>query len=182
MLPLLKSLIRSQVQYACPIWSPTDSASINQLEHIQRKFTSKFQRFRRYDEELGMTVTNTTYAERLKALKLLSLQRRRERYTIIYMHKIKLGLVPNPGFKHDYRRCQKFKFEPKYDRKNGRFTFFVVGPRLYNSIPAELRELEDAIHPDASHVADFKGKLDKYLWTLPANPGTQKNSLLNITT
>ena len=84
MLPLLKSLIRSQVEYACPIWSPTDSANINKLEDIQRKFTSKFQRFREYDEELGMTICKTSYAERLKALKLHSLQRRRERY-IIYV-------------------------------------------------------------------------------------------------
>ena len=102
MLPLLKSLVRSQVEYACPIWSPTDSASIKKIEEIQRKFTSKFQRFRTYDEELGMTICNVTYEERLKALKLHSLQRRRERYLIMYMYKIKIGLVPNPGFEPDY--------------------------------------------------------------------------------
>ena len=181
MLPLLKSLIRSQVEYACPIWSPADSANINLLENVQRKFTSKFQRFRTYDEELGMTVSNTSYPQRLNELKIYSLQRRRDRYTIIYMHKIKIGLVPNPGFDSEYRRCQKFTFKPRYDRKNGRFTFFCIGPKLYNSIPAELRELEDDIQPDASNVDSFKRKLDAYLQTLPDNPGTQANSLLNIT-
>ena len=54
MLPLLKSLIRCKVEYACPIWSPTDSDNIHLLEGIQRTFTSKFQRFRTYDEELGI--------------------------------------------------------------------------------------------------------------------------------
>jgi hypothetical protein len=34
---------------------------------------------------------------RLKALKLYSLERRRERYTVLYMWKIIRGLVPNPG-------------------------------------------------------------------------------------
>ena len=91
LLPLLKSLIRSKLEYACPIWSPTDSTSINKLEEVQRKFTSKFQRFREYDEELGMWITNTSYPQRLRILKLYSLQRRRERYSIIYMHKIKSG-------------------------------------------------------------------------------------------
>ena len=67
----------------------TDSANINRLEDIQRKFTSKFQRFREFDNDLGMTICTTSYEERLKALKLHSLQRRRERYLIIYMFKIK---------------------------------------------------------------------------------------------
>ena len=182
MLPLLKSLIRSQVEYACPIWSPTDSASINRLEDIQRKFTSKFQRFREYDEDLGFTICKTSYEDRLKALKLHSLQRRRERYIIIYMFKIKIGLVPNPGFQPDYRRCQKFTWKPRNDRKNGRYTIFCVGPRLFNSLPPELRELDDTVDPEKSHVDAFKEELDKYLATIPDNPGTQANSLLNIET
>ena len=36
-----------------------------------------------------------SYNERLKALKLYSLQRRRERYCIIYVCKVLEGLVPN---------------------------------------------------------------------------------------
>ncbi len=178
MLPLLKSLIRSRVEYACPIWSPTLQRNIDLLESIQRAFTSKFQRFREFDEELGMPICITSYPERLKALKLYSLQRRRERYTIIYMQKIKLGLVPNPGFTPGYER-NKFIFHPRYDRKNGRFTFYCIGPRLFNSLPGELRELDDANKTPQEHLADFKTNLDKYLQTLRDVPGTQANSLLN---
>ena len=98
------------------------------------------------------------------------------------MFKIKIGLVPNPGFQPDYRRCQKFTWKPRNDRKNGRYTIFCVGPRLFNSLPPELRELDDTVDPEKSHVDAFKEELDKYLATIPDNPGTQANSLLNIET
>ena len=182
MLPLLKNLIQCLVEYACPLWSPTDSANINRLESVQRQFTSRFQRFREYDDELGMTICNVSYPDRLKALKLYSLQRRRERYIILYMFKIKIGLVPNPGFEPEYRRCQKFTWKPRNDRKNGRLSFFCIGPRLFNSLPPELRELDDTVDPNKTHIESFKEKLDEYLNTIPDNPGTQANSLLNLDT
>ena len=141
---------------------------------------SKFQRFRTYDEELGMTICNVPYPERLKALKLQSLQRRRERYIIIYMQKIKLQLVPNPGFEPVYRRCQKYKFKVKDDRKNGRKSFFCIGPKLFNLIPAELREFDDAVQPNPKDLEEFKKKLDEYLLTITHDPSSpQTNSLLD---
>ena len=72
LLPLLKNIIRNQVEYASPIWSPADYVSINLLEDVQRKFTSKFIRFRNYDEDLGMTICTTPYSSTLKQLKLSS--------------------------------------------------------------------------------------------------------------
>ena len=55
-----------------------------------------------------------------------------------------------------------------------------MGPRLYNSIPPALRELDDNPQPGAKEVNDFKIDLDKYLNTLPDDPGKQANSLLNV--
>ena len=43
-----------------------------------------------------------SYNERLKALKLYSLQRRRERYCIIYVWKVLEGLVPNVSHLANY--------------------------------------------------------------------------------
>ena len=180
MLPLLKSLIRSQVEYACPIWSPTDTTNINLLEQVQRKFTSKFLKFRTYDEALGFTICNTSYSQRLKELKLYSLQRRRERYTIVYMNKMKLGLAPNAGFESDVGIDNKYIFKPRYDLTNGRSTFFCIGPKLFNSMPPQLRELDDANVTAEKHAVTFKTNLDKHLQTLPDNPGLQTNSLLRI--
>ncbi len=130
LLPLLKSLVRSKVEYACPIWNPSDSTNINRLEDVQRQFTSKFQRFREYSEELGMPICTVTYNQRLKQLNLYSLQRRRGRYTIMYMQKIKLGLVPNPGLVPVFNR-NNYEFTPRTDRKNGLTSFFVMGPRYH---------------------------------------------------
>ena len=76
-------------------------------------------------------------------------------------------------------RCQKFMWKPRNERKNGCFTFFCTGPRLFNSLPPEIRELDDVVHPDKSHAETFKEELDKYLATIPDIPGTQANSLMN---
>ena len=54
------------------------------VEKVQRSFTKFIS---------GMT--GLSYTERLTVLKLYSLQRRRERYIIIYVWKILEGLVPN---------------------------------------------------------------------------------------
>ena len=85
MLTLYKSLIRSHLEYCCPLWSPHDNqADIKLLESVQRSFTAKI---------LGYSDMN--YWDRLKSLKLSSLQRRRERCILIYMWKILNDIVPN---------------------------------------------------------------------------------------
>ena len=92
-----------------------------------------------------MPICTTRYPERLKALKLLSLQRRRDRYLIICIFKIKNQLVPNSDFTADYSiRGQAFAWKPRNDMKNGRYTFYCMGPKLYHcSFPERLRRLDD---------------------------------------
>ena len=101
------------------------------------------------------------------------------------MYKIVIHLVPNPGFEIDYTR-DKLKIKTKFKQtahetiKTIRFnSFFAIGPKLYNSIPTALRELEDIHIPEKKHVETFKKKLDAYLTDIPDIPGTQANSLLN---
>ena len=57
---------------------------INLLESVQRSFTRHIQ---------GMS--SHSYTDRLSLLKLYSLQRRRNRYSIIYIRKILENVVPN---------------------------------------------------------------------------------------
>ena len=80
MLTLLKQLVISTAEYASVLWSPVGQTNINKLENIQKRFTSKFAIFRRYDEAVGLSECITDYWERLEKLKLYSLQRRRDRY------------------------------------------------------------------------------------------------------
>jgi hypothetical protein len=71
------------------VWAPTDVASIMAIEAVQRAYTRRIH---------GMSgKERPDYWMQLKALKLYSLERRRERNTILYMWKIIRGLDPNPG-------------------------------------------------------------------------------------
>ena len=68
MLTLFKSLVLPRLEYGCQSWSPTSANQINAIENIQRKFTKH------------ITVMHSlSYENRLKHLKLCSLQRRRDR-------------------------------------------------------------------------------------------------------
>ena len=152
---LLKSLIVLQVEYACIVWSPTDTAHIKLLESVQRKFTSRFARFQTYNEALGMPVCTTIYSDRLTQLKLFSLERRRERYMILYVYKVIIGLVINPGLTIEYDPRRKIRVTPKTAARNVTgwirvardSSFFCQGPKLFNSLPHQLRELENIAVP-----------------------------------
>ena len=73
----------SRLGYGSQLWSPFLIKHITQLEKIQRSFTKHI---------AGMN--DMPYHERLKILRLYSLQRRRERYCIINIWKIIEGLAP----------------------------------------------------------------------------------------
>ena len=76
-LTLYKSLVMSRLEYASQLWSPYLLKDVYLIEKVQRDFTKHIS---------GMCFLS--YSKRLVVLKLYSLQRRRERYGIIYMWKI----------------------------------------------------------------------------------------------
>ena len=84
MTTLFKSLVRSKVEYCCPLWDPAMIGDIQLIENIQKQFTRKISGMSEFD-----------YWERLERLKLLSLQRRRERYAIIHVWKMLNDKAPN---------------------------------------------------------------------------------------
>merc|ERR1711962_1450580 len=71
MLKMFNSFIRSKLDYCSIIWNPDKKEEIDNIERIQRNFTSKIK---------GLEEKN--YHERLRILKLCSLERRRERFLI----------------------------------------------------------------------------------------------------
>ena len=60
---------------------------------------------------------------------------------------------------------------PKYTIKLREKSFMIRGPKLYNSLPKELKEFPNinAENPNLA-VSAFKKKLDSYLNTIPDEP------------
>ena len=74
------------MDYGSPIWAPTKLRQIDSLETVQNSFLRKIPALR-----------NIHSWDQLKVMNITSVQRRMERFTIIYAHKILSGVVPNPG-------------------------------------------------------------------------------------
>ena len=169
MMLLYKSLVRSLLEYCCVLWNPKLITHIQQLEAVQRSFTARI---------WGLDHLN--YWERLKALRLMSLQRRRERYMIIHMWKILNGKCPNDvhvSFKPLSRRGILAEIPPlpkKCSQRNQSLyesSFAVMGPRLWNSIPEALHQINDQ--------QQFKIELTKHLNEIPDEPAIPGYSCRN---
>jgi hypothetical protein len=116
----------------------------------------------------------------LERLGLYSLQRRRERYVILYTWKMITVLAPNfesETFRietyHNERRGRLFKIPPLRNTSAVRFqslwgeaSLSVAGPRVFNVLPNDQREGEFTLET-------FKRRLDVFLGTIPDRPPLQ---------
>ena len=131
------------------------------IENVQRNFTRKID-----------LCSGLDYWDRLKLLKLYSLERRRDRYTIIYVWKMIEGMVPDIGITHyESGRRGRLSTIPSLRRKASKRTqnlletsFKVRGPRLFNSLLAHLRSITQC------DVSRFKRMLDDWLMDIPDEP------------
>ena len=169
MLTLFKTMIRSILEYCCPLWSPSKISDIQVIEGVQRHFTSRIS-----------GLSNMSYWERLKKLKLSSLQRRRERYLIICMFKMLNNLMPNDlviTFSDQGRRGIRAAVPPLNKSATNKAqrmydeSFAVMGPRLWNCIPAETTR--------KTKLSTFKTSLGSFLMTIPDTPPTPGYSSVN---
>ena len=69
---MFNSYVRSRLEYCSLVWNPWKKEDIDKLERVQKNFTSKIK-----------GLENLNYHQRLKRLRMYSLERRRERYLII---------------------------------------------------------------------------------------------------
>ena len=188
MMTLFKSLVVPLVEYCCPLWSPQDSQLISMIESVQLRFTRKLAVFLEHNDEVGHAVCYSNYEHRLKELKLFSLQRRRDRYMIIYIFKIIHGFVPNPGIeltlnnRHMSITAQPViprSHAPAWVKKIRHESLFGQGCRLFNRLPHFLRKAYTETSDQASLLASYKTKLNTFLESIPDTPSAPNNSLLH---
>ena len=190
MLTTWKSLILPIHDYCSQLWSPSKIGEIQSLELLQWHFLRKIKH-----------VKHDNYWEALENLNMHSLQRRRERYQIIYMWKILENIVPNPYIDSQHSSGTLINFTESSRR--GRFcnipypspntttavknifynSFIVHGGKLFNCLPIVIRNLSGCT------VEQFKYALDKHLETIPDYPSlpslrrycpASSNSLIDI--
>jgi hypothetical protein len=168
MLLFLKTYLIPRLEYCSAIWNPYQIKEIEQIEAVQRSFTSKIE-----------NLDHLNYWERLHHLNLYSLQRRRERFIIIHTYKIYMKQAPNDinlVFHENPRlgtQCKRLPLNSKNAKLNTlRFNFFShSAPRLFNVIPGQIKS--------AKTVESFKKHLDNFLRKIPDNPPTAGYKRIN---
>lgn len=191
---LLKQLVVPCVEYCSILWDPQNQALINRLESVQKNFTSRIA-YRNGTEHLN-------YWQRLKELKIYSLQRRRERYAILYTWKVLHGIYPNPGIKLNEAFPNIHEAHPNQGiditSYNERSSVIAAGhqtdeshPRLENlSILKRCCELYNATPPSMRHLMEpndtpsytkFKTSLDAWLQEIPDQPTIPGNHRIATT-
>ena len=161
------------MDYCSQFWMPITPGAILLVEKLQRDFLNRVPALRELD-----------YWTQLREAKMISIQRRLERYRILYVWKILEGKAPNCGVTasnfedRQGRKC----FVPSRNMRASNAvqtlkeqTFKVNGPRLFNSLPAFLRNMTKC------PLEDFNMKLDKYLSRIPDEPSVDGLTLAGCT-
>ena len=185
MLTTWKMLILPILDYSSQLWCPQSKGDIKMVEDVQKAFTRKI-----------FLHGGENYWERLRSLRLYSLERRRERYRILYVWKILENLVPNlTNQRTQIKSTSSIRFGRKCVTPSVTKTassrvqslreesLSVNGAQLFNILPKDLRNMTNVELPV------FKKKLDEFLATIPDEPlspgytatrRAESNSLLHM--
>ena len=126
-----KSYILPLLEYCSPIWSPHSVGDILLLESVQRSFTRRIP-----------GLENMSYDARLKALNMISLERRRLHFDLVFCYKLLNGLIggvpDNYGLVLSTRKSRGNSFKlvinnPRIDARKYFFSSRICEP--WNSLP-----------------------------------------------
>ena len=181
MLTLLKQLIYPTMEYNSILWSPVTQEHISLIESVQNNFLRQIPS---PDPDQNMD-----YWDRLKLFKLYSMQRRRERYAIIYVWKVIHDTYPNPGLHlnqttadHSLHPNQGIQVNihqrnditahhntnlPKWLHNK---SILETCCNLFNILPPHLRRTLGK--EEEPCLSSFKAKLDDWIARIPDQPMT----------
>ena len=154
LIPLYKALVRPILEYANSVWCPYIRKHINSIERIQRNFTKRIH-----------GLNELEYCERLKILKLPSLEFRRIRGDLIEAFKIlhnkydptttKPLLTLDSSPKHSIRANDLKLIKYRTERKPYQMFFTNRIINIWNSLPDSI--------VNAPSINSFKNKIDDHL-------------------
>ena len=134
-LPLYKALVRSHLDYASSVWFPYKEKHINLIEGVQRRATKQIP-----------GLSNLTYEERLRKLKLPTLKYRRYRGDMIELYKMASGnydpeITDFIKWRENFtsretgrgNKKKLFTQRPRLDLRKNSFT--VRATSIWNSLP-----------------------------------------------
>ena len=164
MLTLWKTQVLCHLDYCSQLWSPSKTGAIQSIEMLQKAFFSRIS-----------GLHSRCYWDQLSQLKAYSLERRRERYQIIYTWRIIEGQVPNLKSTpiesclntRRGRLCKVPRVSPAAPGSIQTIRYAslpIKGPRLFNALPTSLRNLTECT------TEKFKQNLDKFLAKIPDQP------------
>jgi hypothetical protein len=142
--------VRPGLEYCSPAWSPQFIVDIDKIENVQRRFTKRIP-----------GLSNLPYLERLRILRIESLEIRRIKADLIQTYKIVNGIELNfdeffrpkvHGHGTRLKTMHTFQLQPLFTRSSllqNSFSFRVV--TIWNSLPKSAVETKS--------VFAFKSKL-----------------------
>ena len=151
---LYKTMVRPILEYGHSVWHPSQKTLQKEIEDVQRRATKLISRLK-----------DKPYSERLKTLRLPSLEYRRHRGDMIDTYKYLSGIYQTSRPKLELHRGREtrgnsLKLAKHRSRLQTRSSYFsqrIVS--LWNSLPETVTE--------ASNVNIFKSRLDAHWANLP---------------
>jgi len=137
-IPIYKTMIRPQLEYASTVWNPYLLKHVKQIESVQRYVTKRLTNY-----------SLLSYEERLLELKLPSLKIRRDYFDLLEMYKIikKLSYAGHNidiSFLNRLSRGHAFRIRPNNYRLNTRKSaLFVRAVNAWNELPTQVASEPD---------------------------------------
>ena len=134
------TLVRPRLEYACNVWSPYTAKQKALIENVQRRATKFI---------LNYPPSDISYIERLKTLKLLPLEFRREISDLILLYKFRSGtitanfasfLTPATS-RYSTRSFDSANYRPITQHKQNYFleSYYLRTVRLWNSLSSHIK-------------------------------------------